>query len=223
MREDIFNIMIMPTIFIIGIIFSIQMSKLPIMEHFYTLQGEGAFTGYPAYFLRLAGCDVGCVWCDVKDSWVVDEEQWWEIEEICEWVFESKTPIVVITGGEPSMYDLTDLTTRLKKNGIRTHIETSGAHPLRGDFDWVCLSPKKFKKPLAENYAKAHELKMVIYNQHDFTWAQQEAAKCLPSTQLFLQAEWSKKEIYYDKMVKFILENPTWRMSVQTHKYLHIP
>ncbi|MFN0200125.1 MAG: 7-carboxy-7-deazaguanine synthase QueE [Bacteroidia bacterium] len=200
-----------------------MMTKLPVMEHFYTLQGEGAYTGYPAYFIRLAGCDVGCIWCDVKESWAVKEEQWREIAEISELAANSGTKIVVITGGEPAMYDLTLLTQMLHQKGIRTHIETSGSHPLRGDFDWVCLSPKKFLKPREEVYAFANELKIIIYNAHDFTWAKKEAAKCPATTQLFLQAEWSKKTQYYPNIVSFILENPNWRMSVQTHKYLDIP
>jgi organic radical activating enzyme len=198
-------------------------NPLPVMEHFYTLQGEGAYCGFPAYFIRLAGCDVGCVWCDVKESWNISENQWMKVEEIAEIAANSGASIVVITGGEPTMHDLSLLTKSLKEKGLRTHIETAGAHAFTGDFDWICLSPKKFLHPKLEIYAQTHELKIIIYNAHDFVWAEQEAAKCPANTQLFLQAEWSKKEKYYPQIVQFIKDNPKWRMSVQTHKYLDIP
>lgn len=198
-------------------------NTLPIMEHFYTLQGEGTYCGYPAYFIRLAGCDVGCVWCDVKESWKVEENQYMEVEKIAEIAAISGAPIAVITGGEPTIYDLTLLTKALKDKGLRTHIETSGAYTFTGDFDWVCLSPKKFLAPKAEIYAQTDELKIIVYNAHDFAWAEQEAAKCPEKTQLFLQAEWSKKEQYYPQIVQFVKDKPKWRMSVQTHKYLDIP
>jgi 7-carboxy-7-deazaguanine synthase len=196
---------------------------LPIMEHFYTLQGEGAYCGLAAYFIRLSGCKVGCVWCDVKESWEVAENQWIAVEEIAEIATQSGANIVVVTGGEPSMYDLSLLTKSLKNRGLRTHIETSGAYRLVGNFDWVCLSPKKFLAPQSEIYAQADELKIIVYNTHDFIWAEQEAAKCPPKTQLFLQAEWSKKAEYYPQIVQFIKKNPKWRLSVQIHKYLEIP
>ena len=153
------------------------MNELPVMEHFYTLQGEGYFSGQAAYFVRLGGCDVGCVWCDVKESWDADAHPKMSIENIAALTAKDDGKIAVITGGEPAMYDLTQLCNAIKIKGIRTHIETSGSHPLKGDFDWITLSPKKFKAPLAESLEKADELKVVVYNKSDFKWAEEHAAK----------------------------------------------
>lgn len=197
--------------------------KLPVMEHFYTLQGEGEYAGKAAYFIRLAGCEVGCHWCDVKESWTVSEHQYKEMAEMVAFAKESGTEIVVITGGEPSMYDLSELTQTLHSQGLRTHIETSGAYPLKGEFDWVCLSPKKFLPPKTEYYTLANELKIIIFNDSDFLWAEKHAALCSENCALLLQAEWDKKQEIYPKIVSYIQQNPRWRMSVQTHKYLEIP
>src|SRR5690606_19870460 len=149
--------------------------QLPVMEQFYTIQGEGSFTGCAAYFIRLAGCDVGCVWCDVKESWNAEGSPVIETVNLAQAAEASGTEIVVVTGGEPAMYDLDSLTIELQNKGLRTHIETSGAHPIRGNWHWVCFSPKKFKKPLPEAYEKADELKVVIFNKHDFKWAETHA------------------------------------------------
>lgn len=197
--------------------------KLPVMEHFYTLQGEGCHTGKAAYFVRLAGCDVGCHWCDVKESWTVSEPQYWEIENIANTAAASGTKIAVITGGEPAMYNLQPLTDALHQKKLRTHIETSGAYLLTGDWDWVCLSPKKFLPPKPENYSQVNELKMIVFNDSDFDWAEKHAALCPPNTTLFLQAEWGKKDKMYPKIIEYIQQHPQWQMSVQVHKYLNIP
>lgn len=193
------------------------------MEHFYTIQGEGANTGKAAYFIRIGGCDVGCVWCDVKESWDANLHPTHSVEEMVEWVSASGTPNVVITGGEPAMYDLAPLTQAMDTLGVAKLIETSGAHPLTGTWDWVCLSPKKFKQPVPEIYAHAHELKVVIYNKHDFEWAEAHAAKVNSNCQLFLQPEWSKKDAMHDLIVEYVKSHPKWRISLQTHKYLNIP
>ncbi|MEO0897716.1 MAG: radical SAM protein [Bacteroidota bacterium] len=200
-----------------------QADPLPVMEHFYTLQGEGAWTGEPTYFVRLAGCDVGCHWCDVKDSWTVDENQYYPTTDILSWISETGAKRVVITGGEPSIYDLTLLTDRLHEAGLLVHIETAGPHPLQGSLDWICLSPKKFLPPLSEYYEKADELKIIIYNQHDFKWAEMHAEKCASNCILFLQPEWSKREQVTPMIIDYIKQNPKWRLSQQTHKYLDIP
>ncbi len=198
-------------------------SPLPVMEHFYTLQGEGAWVGTPAYFVRLAGCDVGCHWCDVKDSWHPDTYPKMSCEAITAAALASGTERVVITGGEPTVYDLTLLAETLRREGLIVHMETAGPHPLRGEIDWICLSPKKFLQPQQEIYEKAHELKIIIYNDHDFVWAEMQAAKCGEHTQLFLQVEWSKRDILTEKIIAYVRENPRWRLSIQTHKYLDIP
>jgi 7-carboxy-7-deazaguanine synthase len=195
----------------------------PVMEHFLTLQGEGFHTGRSAYFVRLGGCDVGCVWCDVKDSWDGSKFPTMNSREIGSLVSRKGSDIVVVTGGEPAMHDLTPLCDALHQAGRRVHIETSGAHPLRGSFDWVTLSPKKFKAPLPEVLAMAHELKVVVYNQSDFDWAEQHAASVPADCLLYLQAEWSRKEKIYPAIVSYIEENPRWRLSLQSHKYINIP
>lgn len=195
---------------------------LPLMEKFYTIQGEGRYTGHAAYFIRLAGCDVGCHWCDVKESW---DENLHPVIPIQAMVDEAKQNgnLVVITGGEPLMWNLDPLTKLLKKNHIQTNIETSGAHPLTGDWDWICLSPKKNKLPLPEVYKAAHELKCIIYNHHDFEFAEEQAQKVNKNAVLYLQVEWSKREKMNPVLVEYVKKNPKWKISVQTHKYLDIP
>jgi 7-carboxy-7-deazaguanine synthase len=195
----------------------------PIMEHFYTLQGEGAFAGYAAYFIRLGGCDVGCVWCDVKESWDAAAHPQVTVATLLSYVLESKTNRVVITGGEPCMYDLHALCNALHAHGLKVHLETSGAHEIRGNFDWVTLSPKKFKAPLASAYAKADELKIIVFNKHDFDWAREHQALVPAKSALYLQTEWEKRDSNYNLIIDFIKANPAWHLSIQTHKYLEIP
>lgn len=192
------------------------------MEHFYTLQGEGAHTGKAAYFIRLGGCDVGCHWCDVKESWDANLHPAMDAEQIAE-TAASLCKTIVLTGGEPLMWNLNVLTMRLKALGCTIHIETSGAYPVSGHLDWITLSPKKTMMPLPEIYQLAHELKVIIYNRHDFIFAAEQAAKVSPNCALYLQSEWSKRDELYPQITDFILQNPQWRASVQTHKYLSIP
>jgi len=193
------------------------------MEQFYTVQGEGAFTGSPAYFIRTGGCDVGCVWCDVKESWDASAHLGKTAQAIVEDVLDSGANIAVITGGEPCMYDLFELTSLLREAGIRTHLETSGVYPITGVWDWVCFSPKKFKKPLAEAYDKANELKVVIYHQSDIVWAQNHADLLNKDAQRFLQPEWDKQEQNLPLILNYVRNNPSWRLSLQTHKFIGIP
>jgi len=197
--------------------------ELPLMEAFYTIQGEGAYSGVAAYFIRIGGCDVGCHWCDVKESWFAENHPVTSVETMIKNAKKSKAKVVVITGGEPLMWQMNFLTQRLHKEGFRTHIETSGAYPFSGSWDWVCLSPKKTKLPLEESYQKANELKMVVYNQHDFVFASEQAEKVRKDCLLFLQVEWSKREKMNAFIVDYVKKNPKWRISVQTHKYLNIP
>ena len=195
---------------------------LPLMEEFYTIQGEGYHTGTAAYFIRIGGCDVGCHWCDVKESWNADLHPPTSTEQI---VANAKqyAETVVVTGGEPLTWDMEVLTTRLKNAGLRVHIETSGAYKVTGNWDWFCLSPKKTKLPVQEAYDIAHELKVIIYNKHDFQFAEEQAAKINKSAILFLQPEWSKKEEMTPLIIDYVMKNPKWRISLQTHKYLNIP
>lgn len=193
------------------------------MEHFYTLQGEGVFAGQAAYFIRLAGCDVGCVWCDVKESWGVHAHQWMLIDDIVAEAAAFPSRMAVITGGEPLMYDLTALTHHLKQAGFRTHIETSGAYPLSGQWDWICVSPKKFKAPLAEVVAEADELKIIVFHKSDFEWAEKYAAMVKPGCRLLLQPEWDKKQSSEGMIVDYVKAHPQWSISIQSHKYLDIP
>jgi 7-carboxy-7-deazaguanine synthase len=193
------------------------------MEHFYTLQGEGFHSGKAAYFVRLGGCDVGCVWCDVKDSWDSGKHPLRSIDTIVGYVKENPGDIVVITGGEPAMHDLGPLTQTLHQSGLKTHIETSGAHPLSGELDWVTLSPKKFKAPLEENLTRADELKIVVYNKSDFKWAEQYEAQMNKNCKLYLQPEWSKKDEVTPLIIDYIKAHPQWQLSLQTHKYINIP
>jgi len=195
----------------------------PVMEHFYTLQGEGKYTGTAAYFIRLGGCDVGCVWCDVKESWDASVHPHISVERLVETVSAFPGELVVITGGEPAMHDLTFLVDALHEAGKYVAIETSGAHPLRGDVDWYTFSPKKFKAPVPEAYTKATELKIVIYHRSDFQWAEEHACNVSPDCRLYLQPEWSKQEQLLPALIDYVKNNPKWTVSLQTHKYLNIP
>lgn len=194
---------------------------LPLMEEFYTIQGEGAHTGTAAYFIRVGGCDVGCHWCDVKESWDANLHPPTHADLIVKNASPYKT--IVITGGEPLMWDMQYLTSSLQNEGLQTHIETSGAYPLSGQWNWICLSPKKTKLPLDGIYPEAHELKMIIHNKSDFEFAEQQAAKVSGKCGLYLQPEWSKKEIMTPMIVDYVMKNPQWKISLQTHKYLNIP
>ncbi len=196
---------------------------LPVMEHFYTLQGEGAFAGQAAYFIRLGGCDVGCVWCDVKESWNADNHPKIDVWELADAAASFPSRLVVITGGEPAMYDLSELCKALKSHNFRIHIETSGVYPLTGQIDWITFSPKKFKTPLNEVAQNAHELKVIVFNKSDFEWAMKYQNLVNKDCLLWIQPEWDKRELVTEDMIHFIQSNPAWRMSVQTHKYLNIP
>lgn len=195
----------------------------PVMEHFYTLQGEGRYSGQAAYFIRLGGCDVGCVWCDVKESWDAAVHPHMSVAAIVAEAAKHPGRIAVITGGEPAMHDLSYLTGGLKAAGFRTHIETSGSSELSGALDFITLSPKKFKAPLASALAKAGELKVVVYHKSDFKWGEQHAAQVGPDCILYLQPEWSKREEMTPLIIDYIQQNPKWQLSLQTHKYLNIP
>jgi 7-carboxy-7-deazaguanine synthase len=200
-----------------------QSVSLPVMEAFYTIQGEGFHQGRAAYFIRLGGCDVGCVWCDVKESWDGDAHPKLTITEIVSGASQHPGRLAVITGGEPLMHDCTELTNQLYQSGFATHIETSGAYPLSGEWDWICLSPKKFKAPLPEILPLANELKVVIFNKSDFEWAEQWAAQVAPNCKLFLQPEWSKSDTMTPLIIEYIKANPQWEFSLQLHKYIHVP
>ncbi|MCB9187319.1 MAG: 7-carboxy-7-deazaguanine synthase QueE [Flavobacteriales bacterium] len=196
---------------------------LPIMEEFYTIQGEGHHTGKPAYFIRIGGCDVGCHWCDVKESWDASIHPLKSVDKVVEHAAAQTAKTVVITGGEPMTFNLNYITQQLKKRGISVHIETSGAHNFSGTFDWVCLSPKKNSPPKSEYYEKADELKVIVYNRHDFEWAKEHALKVSDKCRLFLQPEWSKRDEMMPLIVDFVMENPEWNVSLQSHKYMNIP
>lgn len=194
------------------------------MEQFYTIQGEGAFTGSPAWFIRLGGCDVGCFWCDVKDSWDAEAHPKVSVADLVADAVASGSPIAVITGGEPCMHNLTELTKGLRERGIRTHLETSGVHPLTGEWDWICLSPKKFKPVRVDFYPQANELKVIVYNRHDLEWAEgHRKAIDAKKTLCFLQPEWEEREDNLPMILNHIRETPSWRLSLQTHKYIGIP
>ena len=208
-------------------------ATLPVMEAFYTLQGEGFHQGKAAYFIRLAGCDVGCFWCDVKESW---QESGHPVKTIEQMIVEARRstvgdqplpvgyqPIVVITGGEPLLHNLDELTEQLQAQGFRTHIETSGSSPLSGFWDWICLSPKKFKKPLPEVLQVANELKAIIYNKSDFKWAEENASRVSADCKLYLQPEWSKCSQVTPLIIDYIKANPQWQLSLQVHKYINVP
>lgn len=201
-------------------------AALPVMEHFYTLQGEGFHQGRAAYFIRLGGCDVGCVWCDVKESWDAQAHPKMSVEEIVNTVkanTKDHKGLVVITGGEPLMHNLDTLTAALQANGFETNIETSGSHPLSGHWNWICLSPKKFKAPLDEVVPFANELKIVVFNKSDFEWAEKYAAMVSPGCKLFLQPEWDKAAAVTPMIIDYIKQNPKWELSLQIHKYINVP
>jgi 7-carboxy-7-deazaguanine synthase len=203
--------------------FNISQYSLPVMEAFYTLQGEGFHQGKAAYFIRLAGCDVGCFWCDVKESWDASKHPLHSIESILEEARKFPARLAVITGGEPLMHDLNELTTALQQSGFQTNIETSGSYPLSGKWNWICVSPKKFKQPLPEILAAANELKVIVYNKSDFRWAEQNGAKVSSNCKLYLQPEWSKSDEVTPLIVDYIKSNPKWELSLQIHKYINVP
>ena len=199
-----------------------QGKMLPLMEEFYTIQGEGFYKGTAAYFIRIGGCDVGCHWCDVKESWNAQLHPPTETEKI---VSNAKkySNTIVVTGGEPLTWDMTELTKQLKAEGMTIHIETSGAYELSGEWDWICLSPKKMKLPTHGVYEKANELKCIIYNKDDFRFAEEQAKKVNGECILYLQPEWSKRDIVVPLIVDYVMANPKWKVSLQTHKFLNIP
>jgi len=199
-----------------------QGKMLPLMEEFYTIQGEGYHKGTAAYFIRVGGCDVGCHWCDVKESWNPAIHPPTAIDSIADNAA-NYSQTIVITGGEPLMWDMNPLTQLLKSKGVDTHIETSGAYPLSGTWDWICLSPKKMKLPTPEVYKAAHELKVIIFNKDDFRFAEEQAAKVSEDCKLYLQPEWSKRDKMIPQIVDYVMQHPKWVVSLQTHKYLNIP
>ncbi len=201
----------------------IKNSLLPVMEQFYTLQGEGFHQGKAAYFIRLGGCDVGCVWCDVKESWDAERHPKFDVRSLRFEVEKTPAEIVVITGGEPLMHDLTELTQQLQNAGFKTHLETSGAYPLTGSWDWICVSPKKFKAPLSEILPFADELKVVIFNKSDFDWAEKYAARVSEKCKLYLQPEWDKAPQMTPLIIEYIKNHPKWELSLQIHKYINVP
>jgi len=196
---------------------------LPLMEEFYTIQGEGYHSGKPAYFVRIGGCDVGCHWCDVKESWDASLHPLTLVDTIIENAAKYPARAVVVTGGEPAMYNLAYLTSELKKNNIQTFIETSGAYPITGSWDWICLSPKKTISPLKESLEKADELKVIVYNKDDFNWAEKNASMVSKHCRLFLQPEWSRSKEVMPLIVDYVMNNPKWNVSLQSHKYMNIP
>ena len=195
---------------------------VPLMEEFYTIQGEGYHKGSAAYFVRIGGCDVGCHWCDVKESWDAEKHPPTEISTIINNA-KQYSDTIVVTGGEPLMWNMSLLTAGLRNENLATHIETSGAYPLSGDWDWICLSPKKRMLPLDYIYKVADEIKVIVYNQNDFVFAEEQAAKVQPNCKLFLQPEWSKREQVMPMIVDYVLQHPKWKASLQTHKYMNIP
>lgn len=202
---------------------AVRTGSLPLMEDFYTIQGEGAYQGSAAYFIRLGGCDVGCVWCDVKESWDAAAHPLIGIDEMTARAAATQTRIVVVTGGEPLLYNLKELTDSIHAGNMRAHIETSGAYPMSGNWDWVCFSPKKFKAPHPSVFEQADELKVVVYHKSDIDWATDFVSKLKPSCQLFLQPEWSRHDEMLPLIIDFVKENPRWQVSLQIHKYMNIP
>lgn len=198
-------------------------SLLPLMEEFYTIQGEGYHSGKAAYFIRLGGCDVGCHWCDVKESWDANLHPLTPISEIIENAAMYPAKTVVVTGGEPLIYNLDLLTRGLKERGMKTFIETSGAYPLSGEWDWICVSPKKFKAPTESVLSHAGELKVIVFNKSDFDWAESYSQQVSPASKLYLQPEWSKVDVITPEIIDYVKANPKWEISMQTHKYLNIP
>ncbi len=197
-------------------------AMLPLMEEFYTIQGEGFHKGTAAYFIRIGGCDVGCHWCDVKESWNAELHPPTAIENIVKNA-SAYSDTVVVTGGEPLTWDMGPLTSALREVNMKIHIETSGAYPLTGEWDWICLSPKKNKLPVGDIYKKADELKVIVYNKHDFRFAEEQAEHVGERCILYLQPEWSVREKVIPMIVDYVMKNPKWKVSLQTHKYLHIP
>lgn len=195
----------------------------PIMESFYTIQGEGHYAGRPAYFIRTGGCDVGCVWCDVKESWDAEKHPETSLQDLLEQVRQSPTDFVVITGGEPAMYDISTLVSALQREGKEVAIETSGCYELKGNVDWYCFSPKKFKAPVSEAYEQASELKVVIFHKSDFVWAEEHAEQVNGDCQLYLQPEWSKQAQILPLIIDYVKNHPKWKISLQTHKFMDIP
>tara|TARA_B100001029_G_scaffold177591_1_gene182551 strand:+ start:1835 stop:2443 length:609 start_codon:yes stop_codon:yes gene_type:complete len=199
----------------------INSKNLPVMETFYSIQGEGFHSGKPAYFIRLGGCDVGCGWCDVKESWDHNDHEIINIDKIVSDV-ESDNGIVIVTGGEPLMWDMNVLTSKLKKNKNIIHLETSGAYDISGSWDWICLSPKRKKLPKPNIYKLADELKIIIYNKHDLKFAKEQAKKVSKKCKLFIQPEWKKFDRSKDLIIDFIKENPKWQISLQLHKFMNV-
>ena len=200
-----------------------NLKGLPVMEHFYTVQGEGFHQGRAAYFVRLGGCDVGCSWCDVKESWLAEKHPLRTEEDIVDEVARSGAKICIVTGGEPLIYDLELLTRLLHEKGIRTHIETSGSYPLSGQWDWICVSPKRFKAPLAECLKAASELKVVVFHRNDIRFAEENAANVNAACKLYLQPEWSKEKEMLPIIVDYVKQNQQWEISLQIHKYMNVP
>ena len=196
---------------------------LPVMEAFYTIQGEGFHSGRSAYFIRLGGCDVGCHWCDVKDSWEANKHPVLHVSDIVQMATQYPSRFAVITGGEPAMYDLSPLTRLLKENGFEVAVETSGVYPLTGEIDWICVSPKKFKPVLPEMLEVAHELKVIINHNSDYQFAEQYVSTVSKDCKLYLQAEYSKFDQHIPGMVEFVKINPRWKISLQTHKIINVP
>jgi 7-carboxy-7-deazaguanine synthase len=196
--------------------------EFPVMEYFYSVQGEGMFTGHSAFFIRFGGCDVGCVWCDVKDSWDAEAHPKMSIDAMVTEALKHPARIVILTGGEPAMYNLTEVCKAFKEAGFQVHIETSGAYKLQGSFDWVTFSPKKFKAPLDAVANQADELKIVVFNKSDFAWAEAHQKLVNVNCKLYLQPEWDKREVMQKLIFEYVLQNPTWHVCLQTHKYLGV-
>ena len=196
---------------------------LPLMEEFYSIQGEGYYTGNSAYFLRIGGCDVGCHWCDVKESWNEKLHPPTKVLDMILNILNFPTETVVVTGGEPLMWNMNFLTKSLKEKGLRTHLETSGSYKLSGDWDWICLSPKKFQKPLSTINPMVDELKIIVQNKSDFKWAEDQRTGVSDRCKLYLQPEWSNKKEMIPLIIDYVMQNPKWQISLQTHKYLQIP
>ena len=198
-------------------------ASLPVMESFYTIQGEGYHQGKAAYFIRLAGCDVGCPWCDVKESWNAEEHEVVFLKDLKEELLESNAQTVVVTGGEPAMYDLNGITAMIQSLGMKTHIETSGAYPITGEWDWICVSPKRYKRALDESLYRADELKVIIAHKNDFRFAEKHAELVSANCKLYIQPEWSNMEEMMPEIISFVKANPQFEISLQVHKYLNIP
>lgn len=197
--------------------------KLPVMEEFYTLQGEGKHMGSAAYFVRVGGCDVGCTWCDTKESWDAKLFPPVDVDPIIKRVSATPAKTIVVTGGEPSRYPLGYFTEKLRENGVSTMIETAGVQPLEGIWDWICLSPKKYSPPHASLYPRANELKVIIQNTGDLEWAEKNAELVSENCALYLQPEWSKKDEIIDQLTDYVMKNPKWKISLQSHKFMNIP